>query len=197
MTEVFEEYYSFSTNLVGLAYIGLGVGSLIGVALFSATSDRYIQRKAAQADAEAEATGGIKEGMKPEYRLPILPYAVAMLPIGLFVYGWTAEYRIHWIVPIIGTGITGVGNIVIFMSLQMYLIDTFNIYAASAIAANTVIRSIVGAVLPLAGLRMYASLGIGWGNSVLGFIAVPFVPAAFLIIKYGERIRKRFEIQDL
>jgi multidrug resistance protein len=197
MTEVFEQYYGFSTSIVGLSYIGLGVGSLIGVGIFSATSDKYIRRKAAQADAAAEAAGGVKEGMKPEYRLPTLPIGGLALPVGLFIYGWTAEYKVHWIVPIIGTGIIGIGNLIIFMALQLYLVDAFTIYAASAIAANTVVRSIAGAVLPLAGLQMYAKLGMGWGNSLLGFIALALVPVSFLIIKYGEYIRKRWEIKNL
>ncbi|KAI0121105.1 bicyclomycin resistance protein [Xylariales sp. AK1849] len=197
MTQVFEQYYGFTTSTVGLAYLGLGVGSLVGVAVFSGTSDKYIARKAAQADAAAETSGGVKEGMKPEYRLPTLPIGGIALPIGLFIYGWAAEYRVHWIVPIIGTGIIGMGNLIIFMSVQMYLIDAFKIYAASAMAANTVVRSIAGAVLPLAGLKMYASLGVGWGNSLLGFISLPLTPVAFLIIKYGEHIRKRFELKNL
>ncbi len=78
------------------------------------------------------------------------------------------------------------------MALQLYLVDAFNIYAASALAANTVVRSIAGAVLPLAGLRMYTVLGMGWGNSLLGFIAVAMVPIPFFISKYGEYLRKRF-----
>ncbi|KAI1857532.1 uncharacterized protein JN550_013165 [Neoarthrinium moseri] len=143
MTEVFQQYYGFNTSTVGLSYIGLGVGSLIGVAIFSGTSDRYIRRKAAEADAAAEASGGVKEGMKPEYRLPTLPLGAFMLPAGLFIYGWTAEYKVHWIVPIIGTGIIGAGNLIIFMAMQLYLVDAFTIYAASAIAANTVIDEAV------------------------------------------------------
>ena len=59
----------------------------------------------------------------------------------------------------------------------MYLIDTFTIYAASALAANAVMRSIAGAVLPLAGLPMYEKLGMGWGNSLLGLVySLPFLP---------------------
>jgi MFS family permease len=197
MTDVFERHYGFSTSLVGLAFLGLGVGSLGGVAIFGATSDRYIQRKADQADAAAEGTGVAKEGMKPEYRLPLLPFAATLLPAGLFIYGWTAEYKIHWIVPIVGTGITGVGNVIIFMAIQMYLVDSYTVYAASALAANAVVRSVAGAILPLAGLPLYERLGMGWGNSLLGFIAVIFVPVAFLIIKYGEAIRKRFPVKNL
>ncbi|KAI0150096.1 bicyclomycin resistance protein [Hypoxylon sp. NC0597] len=197
ITEVFQEYYHFSTSTVGLAFLGLGVGSMIGIALFSGTSDKYIQRKAAQADAAAQAAGGAKTGMKPEYRLPLLPLGAILIPAGLFIYGWTADYRVHWIAPIIGTAVAGVGNLIVFMSIQMYLVDTFTIYAASAIACNTVVRSLAGAVLPLAGLPMYSKLGIGWGNSLLGFIAVALFPISLVIIKYGEYLRNRFVIKNL
>lgn len=83
------------------------------------------------------------------------------------------------------------------MAISMYLIDTYTIYSASALAAVTVIRSIGGAVLPLAALPMYNSLGFGWGNSVLGFIAVGMIPFSFLIIRHGERLREHFEIKNL
>ncbi|KAI0828097.1 bicyclomycin resistance protein [Hypoxylon sp. FL0890] len=197
ITEIFQEYYHFSTSTVGLAFLGIGVGSMIGILLFSGTSDKYIQRKAAQADAAAQASGGVKLGMKPEYRLPLLPLGAVFIPAGLFIYGWTAEYKVHWIAPIIGTAVVGVGNLIVFMSIQMYLVDTFTIYAASAIASNTVVRSLAGAVLPLAGLPMYSKLGIGWGNSLLGFIAVALFPVSLVTIKYGEYLRNRFAIKNL
>lgn len=79
----------------------------------------------------------------------------------------------------------------------MYLVDAFTTYAASALAANTVMRSIAGAVLPLAGLQMYEKLGMGWGNSLLGFIALGLIPVPFLILKYGEFLRRKFELKDL
>ncbi|KAI1338390.1 bicyclomycin resistance protein [Xylariaceae sp. FL0016] len=197
MTEVFQETYGFSTSTVGLSFLGLGVGSLAGVAIFSATSDRYIQRKAAQADRMAEITSSPSAGMKPEYRLPLLPLGAATIPLGLFIYGWTAEYHVHWIAPIIGTGLVGVGNLIIFMGVQTYLVDAYTIYAASALATNTIVRSIAGAVLPLAGLKMYARLGLGWGNSLLAFIAIGLLPVSFILIRYGEHLRTRFVIKNL
>jgi hypothetical protein len=81
--------------------------------------------------------------------------------------------------------------------LQMYLVDAFTLYAASALAANTVVRSVAGAVLPLAGIPMYEKLQVGWGNSLLGFIAVGMIPAPFLFMRYGEFLRKRFAIKNL
>jgi len=82
------------------------------------------------------------------------------------------------------------------MTVSTYLVDAYTVYSASAIAANTVFRSLAGAVLPLAGGRMYETLGLGWGNSLLAFIALGLSPVPFLFYRYGERIRtsKRFRI---
>ena len=72
---------------------------------------------------------------------------------------------------------------------QTYLVDLYTVYAASVSAAATVLRSLLGAFLPLAGESMYNALGVGWGTSLLGFIAVAFIPVMFMFWIYGERIR--------
>jgi len=120
-----------------------------------------------------------------------------LVPIGLFIYGWTAEKHVHWIVPIIGTAFVGVGLLATFMPIMTYLVDAFTIYAASAIAVSTILRSLAGALLPLAGRKMYQTLGLGWGNSLLAFIALAMCPMSWIFFRYGERIRTspRFQIK--
>jgi hypothetical protein len=83
------------------------------------------------------------------------------------------------------------------MTVSTYLVDAFTIYAASAMAANTVFRSLAGAMLPLAGPKMYQALGLGWGNSLLGFIALALCVLPVIFWLYGERIRtsKRFQVE--
>ena len=83
------------------------------------------------------------------------------------------------------------------MSICVYLVDAYELFAASALAANTIIRSVAGALLPLCGLRMYDALGLGWGNSMLGFIAIGLVPVPFLVLKYGEMLRIKFDLNRL
>jgi len=94
-------------------------------------------------------------------------------------------------VPILGTSIVGFGLLLIFMPANTYLVEVFTVHAASAMAANTVLRSIAAALIPLSSQRMYAVMGYGWGNSLLGFVALALVPIPFIFFKYGERIRKR------
>jgi hypothetical protein len=179
LTFVFEDQYHFSSGAVGLSFLGTGVGMIVGMAVLGVVSDKVIKAKQA------------KGNVKPEHRLPLiltLPGSIA-LPIGIFIYGWTADKGVHWIVPIIGTAFVGLGNLTGLMTIQTYLVDAFTIHAASAIAANTVLRSVFGAVLPLAGLSMYDALGLGWGNSLLGFISLALIPVPVFFRYYGEAVR--------
>lgn len=119
LTPLFMQVYGFNSIHAGLTFLGLGVGSMIGVAYFSSSSDAYIKKKAKEAgelpqDEETSRRPSVS-AIKPEYRLPPLRVGAVLLPVGLFIYGWTAQYHVHWIVPIIGTGIMGIGNLIIFM----------------------------------------------------------------------------------
>jgi hypothetical protein len=76
------------------------------------------------------------------------------------------------------------------MPASTYLVDTYTVYAASVSAASTVFRSLLGALLPLAGNSMYNTMGVGWGTSLLGFIAVTFIPVPLIFWKFGQQIRE-------
>lgn len=75
-------------------------------------------------------------------------------------------------------------------TLIRYLVDCYPMYAASAIAANTELRSLVGALLPLAGTPMYQTLGLGWGNTLLGFLCIVMIPLPIIFNRFGKRLRK-------
>ena len=187
LTPVFQRQYNFSSGNVGLTFLGIGVGSLLGLIIFGALSDPILKLMTKRSG---------KGEMKPEYRLPPLIPSALLVPLGLFWYGWTAEKSLHFILPILGTMFVGLGLMATFMSINLYLVDAYTIHAASARAASTVLRSLAGAFLPLAGPSMYAALGLGWGNTLLALIALAMSPVTWVLLKYGERIRKskRFRI---
>ncbi|KAH6663798.1 major facilitator superfamily domain-containing protein [Halenospora varia] len=177
---VFREVYGFSTSAAGLVFIAGGAGTLLGLLYVGYLSDRTLKKRAAAG-----------KTITPEDRLPLIitiPGSLAF-PIGLFVYGWSVEEHAHWIIPQIGTAITGFGSILIFIGIQTYLVDAFVEYAASVIGANAVLRGTAGALIPLAGLNMYDALGWGWGNSLLAFIALTFAPMPWVFGLYGAKIR--------
>ncbi|KAH8585651.1 major facilitator superfamily domain-containing protein [Bisporella sp. PMI_857] len=177
---VFIGVYNFSTAAAGLAFLGSGVGMLLGLVFVGGLSDRNLKKQIA-----------IGKVAKPEDRLPffLTVPACLSLPCGLFIYGWGAEKHVHWMVPQVGTAVIGFGMIGIMMCIQTYLVDAFPRHAASVTAANAVLRSLLGALVPLGGLDLYDKLGLGWGNSLLGFIALALAPIPVVFAVFGERIR--------
>jgi hypothetical protein len=77
------------------------------------------------------------------------------------------------------------------MCVQIYLLDAYAEYAASVVAAVTVLRSIAGGLLPLAGLSMYNDLGLGWGNSILAFLSLALAPVLLVYRFYGAKLRSK------
>ncbi|KAK1090814.1 hypothetical protein LTR48_007570, partial [Friedmanniomyces endolithicus] len=127
----------------------------------------------------------------PEERLPPMIICAIILPIALFWFAWTSEKHISWVPSVIATGFLGGSLLVTFWQGINYLIDCYGFYSNSAIAVNTFIRSIAGAVFPLFASQMYRGLGVAWATSILGFVCVAFIPAPILFYKYGARIRAR------
>ncbi|CCX31838.1 Similar to Uncharacterized transporter C1529.01; acc. no. Q9USN4 [Pyronema omphalodes CBS 100304] len=181
MPLVFYQKYSWDPEKTGLSYLGIGTGLFLGLIIIGKSSDSILMKLAA-------ANGGVAE---PEMRLSMSAGFVSLLPVGLFWYGWSVENHTHWIVPIIGMMFVGFALMGVFVPIQTYMIDAFKGYSAAALAALTSSRSVVGAVLPLAGAPMYKKLGYGWGNSLLAFVALAMIPPVWLLYKRGGQLRKR------
>ncbi|KAL8838699.1 MAG: hypothetical protein Q9176_004939 [Flavoplaca citrina] len=128
----------------------------------------------------------------PEYRLPLtLPFSL-LIPIGLFIYGWSAEHKRHWIFPNIGACILAMGLIICFNCAQAYVVDTYTTYAASATGAAAFVRTMAGFAFPLFAPGMYKSLGLGWGNSLLGFVSLFLgIAAPVALWRWGKWLRER------
>jgi len=186
ITQVFEGTYGFPTRLSGLSFLGIGIGMGIATYICSKTLDWQTKRMKKRHNGE----------VKPEWRLPLMLLGGTSASVGFFIYGWTAQAHVHWIVPIIGTAFIGFSFSVTAIPVVTYLVDAFGHYRASAIAALMIFRQAVTIVLPLAGPPLYQNLGLGWGNSVLGFIALLTVPVPFSFLRYGERMRKSLDMKD-
>ncbi|KAL6721690.1 hypothetical protein ACLMJK_000794 [Lecanora helva] len=178
--------YGFNTTQVGLMYLGTGVGLLSAVWFIVPRIDTVYNALAHKLN-NGEA--------KPEYRLPLANIGAVLVPASLFWFAWTVQYHVHWTVPLLSTVFFGLGQVTILNTVQNYYIDSFSKYAASAIAAGAVFRSIVGGIVPLGAPALFERAGYGWGISVFGFLAVALSPAPLLFFRYGEGIRKMFAIE--
>lgn len=178
---VFSDVYHESLGIGGLNYISLGVGYIVGAQANAHVTDRlYKHLKAKRAD---------NRGL-PEFRIPAMFVGSAIVPVGLFWYGWSVQARLHWIMPDAGIAIFSAGSIVCLQCMQAYIIDSYSRFAASAMAAAVVLRSLASFGFPLFAPYMYATLGYGWGNSLLGFVSIVVgIPAPYVFWVYGAKLR--------
>ena len=99
--------------------------------------------------------------------------------------------NVHWIVPALSGIFTGFGLMSIFLQSLNYLVDAYLMFAASAIAGNTLMRSLAGAGFPLFARQMFNGMGIQWAATLLGCVAVVLAPIPFIFWKYGPAIRAK------
>lgn len=64
-------------------------------------------------------------------------------------------------------------------------------FAASVLAANSVLRSLFGAAFPLFTEQMYTNLGLHWAASVPAFLSVACIPFPIIFYIYGPKIRAK------
>lgn len=131
----------------------------------------------------------------PEYRLPIANIGAVLIPASLFWFAWTVQAHRHWFVTTVSTVFFGLGQLAVQNSIQNYYIDAFQRYAASAIAAGAVFRSLFGGVIPLFAPALFQNVGYGWGISVFAFASLLLSPSPLLFQRYGEWIRTRYVVK--
>lgn len=95
---VFGNVYGFKLWQVGLANLGL----IIGMIAASFTKPLWLRIHTKM----LRANGGTPE---PEFQFPPAFSGAILVPVGLFCFAWTMYTQVHWIVPIVGSGIFGMG----------------------------------------------------------------------------------------
>ncbi|GAQ44558.1 hypothetical protein AtubIFM55763_004340 [Aspergillus tubingensis] len=176
----FQKYRGWTPGIGGLAYLGIGCGSVLTIAF------EPILRKIINSH-KKDATGKVP----PEAMVSVICVSAVLLAAGEIWFAWTSTPNVHWIVPILAGVPFGAGNAGVFIYMSNYLVQSYNDYAASALAGNAVLRSIFGALLPLAGPSMYATLGLHWAGFLLGMVEAVCVAIPVVFYLYGYRIRER------
>lgn len=149
------------------------------------------KKDAAHNDSSNEA----RSAASPETRLYPSVAAGVIVAAGLLLFGWTAHYRVHWTAPIVGSGLVGLGYFLVTLSARSYILETFGVWAVSAISIMLAVRNLVGSMMPLIGPGLFDSVGYGWGCSVLALLSVAVMPVSIVLIKYGKHLRTTSTLQ--
>lgn len=180
--ELWAQHYGQSVEISGLHYIACAVGELLASQLCAPLMDYWFHRMERRAGGQHV----------PEHRIPLMLMFAFVAPVGFVVYGWCAEYRVHWAWVDVAMCITTFGMQSAGMPLQAYLMDSYPDHTSSAIAAQQFPRSLAAFLFPLFTPQMYASLGYGWGNSAMALVELALeIAAPIMLWKYGARLRAR------
>ncbi|KAM7224214.1 MFS general substrate transporter [Rhypophila decipiens] len=187
---VFSTNHDFNLWQVGLTFTGLLVSSIMA-ALSSGVWDKVRHTLMERRVQEVQRTGEGEAKDEPEDQLPPVIVGAPLITAGLFIFGWSTYPWVHWIVPIVGSGIFGLGTMLAFTGIFTFLVDAYPRYAASALAGNAFVRCSFAAIFPLFGVQMFEKLGYQWASALLGFLTLAMLPFPLLFFIYGKRLRAR------
>ena len=176
----FQEQRGMNSGTGALPFLSISLGVVIGVCIIIYTTKTRFTRK-------FQENNGI---VVPEERLIPMIIGGFLFPAGMFWFAWTSSPEVTWAPQVISGVLIGAGVLMIFLQGLNYIIDCYVMYANSALAANTFLRSGFGAGFPLFATAMYHRLGVNWAASLLAFITAALFPVPILFFFYGHKIRK-------
>ncbi|GLA35879.1 hypothetical protein AnigIFM63309_001260 [Aspergillus niger] len=127
--------------------------------------------------------------IQPEDRLWYAMMGAPAMTLSLFWMGWTDYPSISVWSPIVGSAFFGFGSICIFISSYMYIIDTYEVYAASALGFMTSSRYCVAGGMTVVGVPFYHNMGVHWTLTILGIISAILTPVPYILWKFGPVVR--------
>jgi DHA1 family multidrug resistance protein-like MFS transporter len=177
---VYVDIYGFSLGTQGLAFLSISVGVLLACSIYCSYLYYVVVPNMKKFGFGA-----------PEKRL--LPALVATwcLPVGLFIFGWSARKSVHWIVPTIGISLFTLGIFIVIQCIFVFLPLTYPQYAASLFAGNDLVRSSLACGAIHFSRPLFGNLGLGRGISILGGLTGGCIIGLYALWYYGAQLRAR------
>lgn len=183
---IFEYTYGISQGLSNIIFISMFVGLQFTFLLIP-----IVYRMTVKQVKEAESRG---EGQQfnPEIRLwyAMLGPAVS-IPISLFWMGWTASPDVSIWSPILAAALFGFGVMGIFICAYMYVIDSYEMFSASALTFTALVRYMAAGGMTVVGIPFYTNMGVHYTLTILACISCVLVPVPYALYKWGYKLRKR------
>ena len=191
---LFGTAYGFSSQANGLVFISISVASIIA-AVAAIWQDRIVTDQSSRfSRLFTHILPSTAVPNRPEQRLCFACFQSLLLPIGIFWLGTTVEPSAPWPVPVLAVGCLILGIFSVYLAVFNYLADTYQVYASSAIAAQSFTRNVFAACLPLVTEKMFGKLGFNEAGYLLGGVGLALSAVPWVLVVWGERIRARSKI---
>ncbi|OWZ28764.1 spermine transporter [Cryptococcus neoformans c45] len=174
----FEEIRGWSMGMTGVTFVSIIIGIAIANCLMPIQERLYRQHSE-------------KYGPAPEARLYPMMLGALVLPVALFILAFTSYPGIIWVGPCISGILFGFSMVIIYISGNSYVVDSYANVAASAISAKNMTRSLIGASVPLWITQLFHNLGFQYGGLLLALVSVVIIPIPYYFYYKGASVRKR------
>ncbi|KAI8713573.1 MFS domain-containing protein [Fusarium sp. LHS14.1] len=185
---IFERTYGINQGLTNTIFVAMFLGMQFIYVLVP-----FIYNKTAHAIRSSESPEESKRlKFSPEIRLwyAMLGTAIA-IPVSLFWMGWTATPNISIWSPIIASALFGFGVTGVFICTYLYIIDSYEVYSASALTFASLVRYIAAGGMTVVGIPFYENMGTDYTLTIMACISLALVPIPYLLYFYGHRLREK------
>ncbi|UKZ72033.1 uncharacterized protein TrAtP1_012970 [Trichoderma atroviride] len=187
-TFVFQQTYNLSDGITGLLFLGIGVGLLLAALILTPLLYRWAKKEITKLQTE-KPDGSAR--IPPEFFLWYALIGAPAIPISFFWMGWTAYPHVSIWSPVLASVLFGFGILSVFVSTYMYLIDMYEVFAASALTMITLVRYVASGGMIEISIPMYKNLGIHWALTMLGLISLVFTTVPYAFYRFGPWIRSK------
>lgn len=166
LPQLFGEKFMFNAQQLGLQFLGIIIGSVIGEQLGGSLSDYWMNRK-------TRAQNGTPPA--PEYRLWLsyAGYILTIVGVVVFLVQTQNAPQGHWnISPVIGIAIAGAGNQIVTTVLITYAVDSHLEESASIGVFITFVRQVWGFIGPFWFPDMFTSVGVAASAGVAAALII-------------------------
>ncbi|KAL4798014.1 major facilitator superfamily domain-containing protein [Aspergillus venezuelensis] len=176
--------FGLDAEQLGLQFLGLIIGSLLGEQMGGYASDLWMNLRAKRMHSNPPA----------EYRLWLSYFGFLVSIAGMVVFLVCTEQAPdgEWkVAPVVGTGIAAFGNQVVTTVLTTYAVDTYPADAGGVGVFINFVRSTWGFIGPFWFPAMFESVGIANSSGVVTalIMGASFFPTVYLHLR-GHRWRK-------
>ncbi|KAF8066995.1 MFS polyamine transporter [Lyophyllum atratum] len=172
----FVEVRGWGIGITGVTFVSIMVGIIVALCIMPQQEKLYRKVTA--------------DGSFPEARLYPMMVGSILMPTALFIFAFTGAYKsVHWFGVCASGTVFGFAMIIIYISANTYIVDSYSAYAASALSAKTLMRSLVGSTVPLFVNQMFHGMGFQYAGLLLALVACAIGPIPFVFYRYGGRIR--------
>ncbi|CUS22254.1 LAQU0S05e01178g1_1 [Lachancea quebecensis] len=180
---VYTEGKHYGAIKTSIMFIPVGVGVIASTVVAPFLNKDYVKR----------AERYLDRGEVPPAELRLIPMMIGcwFVPAGLFAYAWSSFPRLSWAGPCFSGFACGFGFNMLYNPANNYIVDSYQHYAASGLAAKTFVRSMWGGAVPLFTIQMYRRLNYEWASTLMAFISLACCAIPYLFYFYGARIRQR------